>query len=674
MIKHTYSNNNKENMLMILKMKTIIGSILTILCVAKSLLPASLLLLLFLFVASCTDETERGERGNSDFRVTASIENDSTITRVADRNDRTSFTENDPIFIGWSESTSYKYLCSGTNGIFVPNSADTDRKLWSDLLKSTATTVDVYAWYGTMSSSLPAVGATISIPQDQTSEVKLLSAICMAAHQQVSPATNTLSFTFHHLTARLLLSVDIVDDAVTQPDVMDATAQITHIYADGTIATDASSNAYQLSLPNNDKAGTQTIRMKRSWSDQQIYHLDFECLLPPQTLGEKQSIIITLANGKEYVCKISGEIALQAGQKTTLSTVLKASEDATIKPKLTTIPYTANSAYSGNRLFCAIQDPTTEEFRYRVYDKQPDGSWGDGVLVYEDENGTTEFPTDKYKKALKYNNKVDICGEYAAIAANTNDGDNNCIYFVKKSKNTGVWYCSEGKLLGRGYSLCMSEYFLVNGNHGNDTSYPGRTYIYPIKEDGTLGNVQTPSGIGTYKSSLSGKILATNTGVYGYDDDKGSWGPLFSFPVGNPNLQRPATDGIRVIMQDGYDESEVYIYDLKGNEEEWETAKPKGGVGRPVAIYGNYALVGNNFKSEVNICYRNPNTGKWSIINPEGGFLEMMKHWDTSITLEALSGGDVSLKGPRAMIVENKQTFFVENIDKMVDDYLAKPY
>ena len=77
---------------MILKMKTIIGSILTILCVAKSLLPASLLLLLFLFVASCTDETERGERGNSDFRVTASIENDSTITRVADRNDRTSFT------------------------------------------------------------------------------------------------------------------------------------------------------------------------------------------------------------------------------------------------------------------------------------------------------------------------------------------------------------------------------------------------------------------------------------------------------------------------------------------------------------------------------------------------------------------------------------------------------
>lgn len=60
MIEHTYSNNNKENMLMILKMKTIIGSILTILCVAKSLLPASLLLLLFLFVASCTDETERG--------------------------------------------------------------------------------------------------------------------------------------------------------------------------------------------------------------------------------------------------------------------------------------------------------------------------------------------------------------------------------------------------------------------------------------------------------------------------------------------------------------------------------------------------------------------------------------------------------------------------------------
>ncbi len=652
MIEHTYSNNNKENMLMILKMKTIIGSILTILCVAKSLLPASLLLLLFLFVASCTDETERGERGNSDFRVTASIENDSTITRVADRNDRTSFTENDPIFIGWSESTSYKYLCSGTNGIFVPNSADTDRKLWSDLLKSTATTVDVYAWYGTMSSSLPAVGATISIPQDQTSEVKLLSAICMAAHQQVSPATNTLSFTFHHLTARLLLSVDIVDDAVTQPDVMDATAQITHIYADGTIATDASSNAYQLSLPNNDKAGTQTIRMKRSWSDQQIYHLDFECLLPPQTLGEGQNIIVTLANGKEYVCKISGEIALQAGQKTKFSTELKASEDAAIKPKLTTLPNAVGSAFSGNRLICCIKNPDTGEYRYRVYDKQPDGSWGDGVLVYEDEEGTVEFPTKTYSNILKNGGSLVMCGDYVGLSAN------NTTYFIKRSKTTGVWYCSNGNLSGQGYSICISENFLVSGSGGAYNSY-----IYPIDEDGNLGTPEyKPAGISAWKCDIVGNILTTDSGVYEYVPGEG-WKWRHD-RIG----QRSATDGKRVIG-----DGNVTIYNVETKQtEEWTGTKPSTGVGIPIAIYEDYALVGNS--DGIKLCYRDPASGKWSVIGPSGGFLDMMKHWDTSITLAKIDGQTLFMKGPRAMIISGENSYFVENIDKIAQDYIANPY
>ena len=632
--------------------------------VAQDLIITSLLLL----PASCTDETERGGEDNHDFRITASIEDTDIATRVADRNDRTSFTENDAILIGWSGSATYKYLCSGTNDVFVPDNSDADRELWSDLLSNAVGTVDVYAWYGFSSTALPAVGASISIPQEQTSESKLLSAICMAAHQAVSPATNALNFTFHHLTARLFLSVDIVDPVVAQTDIMDATARITKIYANGTITT-GTSGEYQLSAPD-DKSGTKSISMKRSWSDQEVFHLDFECLLPPQVLGEGQSIIITLANGKEYVCKVGGELTLQAGQKTSLSATLKASDGTVFRPKLTTIPDATNSAYSGNRLICAIKNATSGEFRYRVYDKQPDGSWGEGALVYENEEGTIEFPTQTYKSILKMNPAIEMSGDYAVLGTNA---DNNSVYFIKKSKTTGIWYCAGGKLQGRGYGVCISEDFLVSGNHVTDGPNRGQSHIYPIDENGNLGTVQTsPSGIGAYKCSIYGNVLATNTGVYEYKEDRNQWVKLFNYTAGN--YQRIATDGKRVIMQNGNGESDVYIYDLNGKVEEWEGTKAKAGTGKPVAIYGNYALAGNGDKG-INICYRNSD-GKWIIINPDGGFLEMIKHWDPTITITEINGGNLSMKGSRAMIVDVKssKSFFIENIDKMVEDYLANPY
>lgn len=67
-----------------------------------------------LLSVSCMNETERSEQNNRDFRVTAIIENTDTMSRVADRNDRTTFTEGDAILIGWSGSVSYKYRYSGT--------------------------------------------------------------------------------------------------------------------------------------------------------------------------------------------------------------------------------------------------------------------------------------------------------------------------------------------------------------------------------------------------------------------------------------------------------------------------------------------------------------------------------------------------------------------------------
>lgn len=611
-----------------------------------------LIVLLLLFSASCTDETERSEQSNGSFRVTASIEDTGAVTRVSDINDRTSFTKNDEIFIGWNGSASYKYLCSGTDNVFVPNATDADRGLWSDLFKVASPTMDVYAWYGTMNSSMPAAGTSVSIPQDQTSGSKLKTAICMAAHKAVSPATNTLDFSFHHLTARLFLSVDIVDPLVEQADVMGATAQISHIYADGTIATDVS-DEYQLSVPN-DKAGTQSIRMKQSWSEQKVFHLDFECLLPPQTLGNGQNVIITLANGKEYVCSVSSDLTLAAGQKTILKATLKADESSTFEPKLTTIPNAVASAFSGNRLICAIKDPVSEEFRYRVYDKQPDGSWGEGVLVYEDEEGTVEFPTVKYSSILKITGSLAMYGDYVGL------GSYNYTFYIKKSKKTGKWYCDKGYLSGQGYSICISEIFLVSGSGGNYNSY-----IYPIDEDGNLGEPEyKPAGISAWKCAISGNILSTDNGVYEYVPGTG-WKKLRNL-VG----ERSATDGKRVIG-----DGNVTIYNVVTKQTEgWTGAKPGAGVGMPVAIYDDYALVGNS--SGIKLCYRSSNTGRWSIVGPSGGFLDMMKHWDKSITLTKINGESLYMKGTNVMItdVTSSQTFFIENIDKMVEDYLANPY
>ena len=90
-----------------------------------------------------------------------------------------------------------------------------------------------------------------------------------------------------------------------------------------------------------------------------------------QILGEEQNVTIILANGKEYDCHVSADLTLAAGQKTILTAELKASESSTFQPKLTTIP-NATSAFSGNRLFCAIKDNSTDEFSYHIYDLQPD--------------------------------------------------------------------------------------------------------------------------------------------------------------------------------------------------------------------------------------------------------------------------------------------------------------
>lgn len=332
------------------------------------------------------------------------------------------------------------------------------------------------------------------------------------------------------------------------------------------------------------------------------------------------------------------------------------------------IPDAVNSAYSGNRLICAIQ--TNGELRYRVYDKQPDGSWGEGELVYEDEEGTIEFPTQQYSSIINSLTGIDISGDYAVIG--TNNGPNST-YFIKKSKTTGKWYCAKGELKGYGYSVCISNSFLVSGNNTGEQSL---SQIYPIDENGNLGDLQATPGIQAFKCSISGDVLATNNGVYKYNWENGQWNSLLSSIAGK-SYRRVATDGKRMIMQTGANSAaDVYIYNLAtGKEEGWNGTRVQAGVGKPVAIYGDYALAG--ITDKVDICYRNPSTGLWEVLTPKdgAGFLSMMKHWDSSITLTKLSGKNITMKGTRAMIAgTDNGSFFIENIDKMVEDYLKGPY
>ena len=90
---------------------------------------------------------------------------------------------------------------------------------------------------------------------------------------------------------------------------------------------------------------------------------------------------------------------------------------------------------------------------------------------------------------------------------------------------------------GCGYNVCISNDFLVSGNHVSSGTQSNHSYIYPIDEDGNLGAVQdSPSGIGAYKCSIYANVLATNTGVYEYDENVGEWKKCLIPPMARPSV------------------------------------------------------------------------------------------------------------------------------------------
>ena len=612
--------------------------------------------------------------GISSRMIDADIEDDTGISLGS----QTKFQTDDPILLGWSGSSTYQYIYSGENGIFNPATGTDNYNLWKDLAASTSNPTDVYAWYGQTENSFPAIGATVAVQSDQKLESGYLKSLRLAAHTSVNPYTcKTLQLDFKHLMACFRIHLTIDDREVTSTDIMGSSAILIDVNMSGSLQ--ANSKEYELTTTTGTKGDIQMYRCP--WSEKNPFLIDFKCLLPPQTLPTSQKITVTLANGKKYNCTLQSEVVLEAGKVTYLPVTIEAKEGLSVFTPVCTTMDASQSAFSGNRIISAIKQ-NDGSMRFRVYDKRPDGTWGDGEPVYEDENGITEFPTSNQYTKLSYINNtpnISLYGDYAVLGYPDMSSSAARTFFIKKSRNTRRWYCSDGPIGFCGYAVTISQNFLITGNHVN-TGQGRNTYVYPIDENGdihpyntTTGELDTKYivyGMSGYKLALAGNILASNNGVFQYNESNRSWEQLYGAKYGN---QRVATDGKRVIIQTGGGDADIHIYDLAGNEEGWSTARPKAGVDRPIGIYGDYALAGT--ANEVNICYRNPNnSNKWEIINPDGNFLEMMKHWDKTITATSLNGSHLTLKGTRALIVSDDKAYFIENIDKMVADWLANPY
>lgn len=620
---------------------------------------------LFAMLTACSDYQQEIELPSdlSDYIVTGSIVSIDTSARLADKNNQTIFQSGDPVFIGWGNgsrsTTSYQYIYSGENGIFHPAEDNANYSLWKDLITNAGSSTEIYAWYGgTNCNTLPAVGSDITVPSNQALESVYLSAICMGAHTSVaSPAVcKTLNFEFNHLLACLKVHVRIDDKAVTPADVIGSSAVITGLKTTGKIALDAASG-YILSTEN---ATTGDIQMYQCpWSDQDPFLIDFKCLVPPQTLSAGQQIVVTLANGKKYICSLGdSNTNLQAGKETYLNIEIAAKEGVSVFTPVCTMFPVMGGAFSGNRIFCT--EKVGEKTGFRIYDKRPDGSWGTGEPVYTDENGTTVF-------LASGGGSLNIYGDYAVTSF---DGST---HFIKKSKTTGKWFYAKGNFPFSGYATAISQNFLATGNHVDDKQ--NRTYIYPIDENGNLGTGYIVTNISGYKMSLVDNILATNSGVYQYNESTQKWDVLHSW--GMRSTRRISTDGKRIIVQNGSDRSNVQIFRVdavnkKIIEEGWEGSPAQAGVGVPIGIYGNYALSGgentNSSKNWLDISYRNPETGEWKNL---GSFLPLMKRADPTITAASLKGNSISLKGTRALITSDGVVYFVENIDKMVEDWIA---
>lgn len=618
-------------------------------------------------LSACSDEEIENQPVNvNKYEVTATIRAVEPSTRMLDADLRNTFQAGDEILIGWQGSDTYHYTYDNGTGKFKGKVEE--GSIWTVLSGLSSPTVDIYSWYGTTpEDKLPLPGATLSVSADQSSNNSFLSSLYMAAHQRIAPSDASLNFVFSQLMARVTLTVSIIDPLVEQMDVMNAKACLMDMRTNSKLGIDADAN-YMLKVP--DIETRQDLKMCSTWSDQQAFSIQFKCLFPPQTLDKYKKIVITLGNGKEYVCRLSKEITLKGGQNATITASLKASEDAVLKPVITKVENVFMSAYSGNRIFAQIEN-NDGTYSYRIFEKQADGSWSNGEIVYNDEAGTTELPDGKSATKTRPLSSIELCGDYGVLGFGKNNSDT---YFIKKSKTTGKWFCAAGPMPYKGYAVAISDNFLISGDNYSNS------YIYPIDKEGNITSGKS-FPIGGYKLSLTDNVVAGSAGVFQYNVVTDKWDKIISYPLGAQE-SRAATDGKKVILQQTSGVVNVRIYDIKTRKEEpWEGDRAKASCGRPVAIYGDYALTcvrpeDNNSYGYIDICYRNPETGKWKIVNPQDGhFFDLIKAWNPAIDLKtniSNSLGEVFLKGYRALITWDGNSYFIENLDEMVQNWMKE--
>lgn len=640
----------------------------------------NLYLLLFSILAACTDiDTTQVGAGNADHQVTACIRSISCGPRVSDDKTQTTFQTGDPILIGWEATAAYRYSYSGSEGLFTP--ADNNAKgLWSKLIENGSNKVDVYAWYDpnatSSSGTLPADNSTLSVKTDQSTEENYMSGLYMAAHKEVEATASTLEFTFQHLVSRIRLSIDFNDKAIEESDIQDAVVKM-RLHASASIGKDQTSKDYQLTVPSSSSGPADDITFLTT-TEMGTSHLDCICLLPPQSLDEKNPITIVLGKGKEYTCTLDKSLALSAGQEVALSIKIETEGTDIYKPVVTAIPKTELSSYYGNRLLCAKQDIQSTGDTLRrlyVYEKQADDSWGNPMRICKSLDSEEAL-------ALSTIKCLDICRDYVALGTLDTPQAKGQIYFCKRDKNTGKWYKVAGPIDRNSYAIAINEHFLVAGASGNDVT------IYPITEEGEfdLKNATQTNKFAGFKLRLADNdIVCSSTSLYQLTLNKDGKVDV-DLKVEFKNVTRASSsDGKKVILQTNGKVIKIYNIDTK--EDENIDNPPTAGVGLPVAIYGDYALAGGgddgdsgNFFNgqQVNwlvLLYYNGT--KWiriGAVDDPDSFLNLLKTYTSDETIQnvtSLAGTGIVMKGTRASITSEGVTYFVENIDKIVDAWLT---
>lgn len=620
----------------------------------------NLYLLLLSILAGCTDiDTPHIATGDSNYQVTACIRSISCAPRVNDGKTQSTFQTGDKILIGWEGNASaYGYTYSGIDGIFTP-SDENGKSLWSKLIEKGTETVEVYAWYDPASASgtLPADNSTLSVKSDQSTEKDYLSGLYMAAHQQVEGTAKTLDFTFRHLVSRIRLSIDFNDKSIEEADIQDAVVKM-RLYASATIEKETASKDYQLTVSSSLPGPTDDITLFTT-TEPGSSHLECICLIPPQSLDEKNSITIVLGKGKEYTCTLGKSLALSAGQEVALSIEITTEGTDVHAPVVTVVPETSNCSYSGNRLITGNTDGTVS-----IYEKQADGSWGVPSKVYEslESDNLFQLTDDYYVQAIDlYKNYAGWCAmKKGMILSSTNDR----VYFCKRQK--GKWYVSNTLLNTPCYSLVLNKDFLVYGPEGG----PDATAV-PISENGEylIENRKVLPGFSGFKLCIAENNVLCNGNVLAKvrlgADKKPTIDKIQTF-----NSYRAFTDGKRIITQ--MDKAAITIYNIEAKKFETIENPIEAGVGRPVVIYENYALAGE--AAELVLYYFDGS--KWIRLgdqNDKNSFLAILQKYapDESINdLTYLVGTNLMMKSTRVTIVSNSITYFVENIDELVRRWL----